>query len=227
VAAEVVDPHEARVNVVARAASAFGALIESRDLAEARTCPGSERRLGGALGEAWMETREELLAAIEARLRQAAAGGSGSGLSAGGSRRRASAGRHAGRKRQGPACALPAAGRRSGLAAGGRADGSSVLRRTFDGWVVSVRNGGWDAMADGIALFRRHGGGRAVVANIIVDSSGDGARSQVGDYDFKDGLSLRQASDVLARLAAIGFDDAVINRAGGDLEELEAVRSLV
>jgi hypothetical protein len=102
-----------------------------------------------------------------------------------------------------------------------------VLRRTFDGWVVSVRNGGWDAMADGIALFRRHGGGRAVVANIIVDSSGDGARSQVGDYDFKDGLSLRQASDVLARLAAIGFDDAVINRAGGDLEELEAVRSLV
>jgi hypothetical protein len=97
----------------------------------------------------------------------------------------------------------------------------------FDGWIASVRNGGWDIMEDGIAVFRRHGGGRAVAANIVLDSRKPAPADQIADYDFQTGLSLAQASDVLARLAGSGFDDAVINCAVGDHEELEAAHSLI
>jgi len=74
------------------------------------------------------------------------------------------------------------------------------------GWIASAVYADDDQLADGIARYRAGGGQRAVVTNI-----------QVGE-------DLAPTLNRLARLAAMGFDDAVVLDLTPSRERLEAIR---
>ena len=78
-----------------------------------------------------------------------------------------------------------------------------------DGWIASAVYADDDQLADGIERYRTAGGERAVVTNL-----------QVGD-------DLAPAVDRLGRLAALGFDDAVVFDLTPSRDRLAALRESV
>lgn len=96
----------------------------------------------------------------------------------------------------------------------------------YEGWIASAAKTSFRQLAEGLDRFRALGGGRAVVTNLAVDLS---AAAAADDDDAP--LTLQcppeQASARLARLAALGFDDAVLLGMDHRDETLASVRSLV
>lgn len=97
---------------------------------------------------------------------------------------------------------------------------------TYDGWIASAAKTSLRHLAEGIRRFRDLGGGRAVVTNLEVDLAADG-----GPVDEDGPFTLRcpppEAADRLARLADLGFDDAVLFGLDHRDATLSAIRGLV
>ncbi len=91
---------------------------------------------------------------------------------------------------------------------GAFANGRWIARAAtdFDGWIGSARSTDVATLRGGVARFRDAGGGRAVAANLAA--------------------SRPDAAEVLAELAAAGFDDAVVLAERHDPDELARIRSL-
>lgn len=79
----------------------------------------------------------------------------------------------------------------------------------YDGWIASAAKTSFNRLAEGIHRFRELGGRRAIVTNIEVDLT---AATTADDDDGPFHLRCRPeaASERLARLADLGFDDAVL-----------------
>ena len=98
--------------------------------------------------------------------------------------------------------------------------------KEFDGWIASAAKTSYATLAEGIRRFREAGGRRAVVVNIPVDL-GAPTTPLADDEPFH----LRCAPDVagerLRRLAALGFDEAVLMRPAQTERDLAAMRKLL
>jgi alkanesulfonate monooxygenase SsuD/methylene tetrahydromethanopterin reductase-like flavin-dependent oxidoreductase (luciferase family) len=96
----------------------------------------------------------------------------------------------------------------------------------FDGWIASAAKTSYATLAEGIRRYREAGGRRAIVTNIEIDLAA--ATTSLGDGEP---FHLRCAPDVAAerlqRLAALGFDDAVLMRRTQTKRDLAAIRTLV
>jgi alkanesulfonate monooxygenase SsuD/methylene tetrahydromethanopterin reductase-like flavin-dependent oxidoreductase (luciferase family) len=108
---------------------------------------------------------------------------------------------------------------------------------SYDGWIASARPprrsgppreggnaaGSWQELADGLARFRTAGGRRAVCANIHARLLERGE----GESDRLDLVGEPAViRDRLERLAALGFDDAVIHVNSWDEREIATIREL-
>lgn len=97
--------------------------------------------------------------------------------------------------------------------------------REFDGWIASGARTSFATLADGIARFRAAGGKRAIATNIVTDLG-----EPTDALDDRAPFHLRCAPDTAAarlrRLAALGFDDAVLVPGKASNEHLTAMRAL-
>jgi hypothetical protein len=99
----------------------------------------------------------------------------------------------------------------------------------YDGWMASGHSS-FREIAEGLKVFRECGGGRAMLMSVTVDLH---RREPVAEDDvFRLTCEPKAASDWLARVAEIGFDDVSLVRIGhteADLteEDLRVIRSLV
>ncbi len=100
-----------------------------------------------------------------------------------------------------------------------------IAAQQYDGWIASARFTNFAALKEGLARYRGEGGGRAIATNIPVDLTAKG--SPLSDDDH---LDLRcppeEAAVRLAKLAEIGFDDAVVTVSTITEEHMAAVRAL-
>ena len=96
-----------------------------------------------------------------------------------------------------------------------------------DGWVASAFFSGFNTLKSGLDRYRAAGGRRAVVTNISLDI----AAPTEALADSESAYHLRCAPDAaaerLGRLAAIGFDDAVVVHRGASPPDLAAIRALL
>ncbi len=100
-----------------------------------------------------------------------------------------------------------------------------IAAQRYDGWIASARFTNIATLKEGLARFRGEGGGRAIATNIPVDLTADGAALSDDDHlDLRCGPG--QAAERLAKLADIGFDDAVVTISTLSEEHLTAVRAL-
>lgn len=95
----------------------------------------------------------------------------------------------------------------------------------YEGWIASAAKTSFRQLADGLARFRSLGGGRAVVTNLAVDLRAT-ATADDDDSPFTLQCPPEQAAGRLARLAALGFDDAVLLGMDHRDETLAAIRAL-
>lgn len=98
--------------------------------------------------------------------------------------------------------------------------------RDFDGWIASAAKTSFAALADGIGRYRDAGGKRAVVTNIHADLEAPTA-ALPDDASFHLRCAPADAAERLARLAGIGFDDAVLVHSVPGDGQLPALRALV
>ena len=95
----------------------------------------------------------------------------------------------------------------------------------YDGWIASAVFTGAPTLQAGVDRFRGLGGKRAVVTNIRTDlSASTQPLSDDGPYTLK--CTPADAKDRLARLADMGFDDAVVVVTDPSEANLQAVRDL-
>jgi alkanesulfonate monooxygenase SsuD/methylene tetrahydromethanopterin reductase-like flavin-dependent oxidoreductase (luciferase family) len=80
--------------------------------------------------------------------------------------------------------------------------------RDYDGWMASASTS-FATLARGIQRFRAAGGGRALVAGIRIDLDG-GHAPLADDAPFDLVCAPEQAAQRLRRLAALGFNDALL-----------------
>lgn len=100
-----------------------------------------------------------------------------------------------------------------------------IAAKQYDGWIASARFTNIASMTEGLARFRGEGGGRAVATNIPVDLTAAGSALSDDDHlDLRCGPE--EAAARLARLAEIGFDDAVVTVTDFSAEHMAAVRAL-
>ena len=96
----------------------------------------------------------------------------------------------------------------------------------FDGWIASAAKTSYTTLADGIRRYREAGGRRAIVTNIPVDLGAP--TTPLGD---EEPFHLRCAPDVAAermkRLAALGFEHAVLMRHTQTEPDLAAMRKVL
>lgn len=102
--------------------------------------------------------------------------------------------------------------------------------RDYDGWMASAHSS-LKGLAEGIGRFRDAGGGRALVATIDVDLTQPEAPLDE-DEPFNLRCGPQSAAERLARLAELGFNDALIvkmNHTEATLtaDDLRAIRALV
>jgi len=91
--------------------------------------------------------------------------------------------------------------------------GGKMLERAateYDGWLCSAGRTTVGTIVDGLARYRDLGGERAIVASTRCDFTGE--RQPIGQDDpFNLVCSPEEASDRLAWLADLGFDDVIVN----------------
>jgi len=98
--------------------------------------------------------------------------------------------------------------------------------KDFDGWIASAAKTSFATLAEGIQRYRAAGGTRAIVTNIAVDL--DAPTTLIGDaVPFHLRCGPDAAAERLRRLAALGFDDAILVPRGHDEPRLAALRKLV
>jgi alkanesulfonate monooxygenase SsuD/methylene tetrahydromethanopterin reductase-like flavin-dependent oxidoreductase (luciferase family) len=96
----------------------------------------------------------------------------------------------------------------------------------FDGWIASAAKTSYATLAEGIRRYREAGGKRAIVTNIPTNLSAP--TTPLGDGEpFHLECAPDAAAERLARLAALGFDDAVLMRRTQTERELAAMRKLL
>jgi alkanesulfonate monooxygenase SsuD/methylene tetrahydromethanopterin reductase-like flavin-dependent oxidoreductase (luciferase family) len=102
--------------------------------------------------------------------------------------------------------------------------------RDYDGWMASGTTS-FHALAEGIKRFRDAGGKRALVATIETDLTRP-TKALSDDQPFNLHCSPEAAVERLARLAELGYDDALLSQRGHTeatltSEHLATIRSLV
>ncbi|MDA1036382.1 MAG: LLM class flavin-dependent oxidoreductase [Chloroflexi bacterium] len=99
--------------------------------------------------------------------------------------------------------------------------------KEFDGWISSAFYAGFDTLKAGIEAYRAAGGQRAIVTNISLDLSADAQLLDdvAGPFTLMCGPD--EASRRLQRLAAIGYDDAIVVHRGTGEPDFAAIRSLL
>jgi len=98
--------------------------------------------------------------------------------------------------------------------------------KDFDGWIASAAKTSFATLADGIQRYRAAGGARAIVTNIAVDL-GAPTTDLSDDEPFHLRCAPRDAAERLSRLAALGFDDAILVRRSSTEADLTALRALL
>ena len=98
--------------------------------------------------------------------------------------------------------------------------------KEFDGWIGSAAKTSYAALADGIRRYRDAGGRRAIVTNIPVDLAAPTTPLR-DDEPFELRCAPDVAAERLQRLAALGFDDAVLMRRTQTERDLAAMRKLI
>ena len=78
----------------------------------------------------------------------------------------------------------------------------------YDGWIASAAKTSFNRLAEGLRRFRELDGRRAIVTNIEVDLTAATAADDDGAFHLR--CRPEAASERLARLADLGFDDAVL-----------------
>lgn len=96
----------------------------------------------------------------------------------------------------------------------------------FDGWIASAAKTSYATLANGLRRYREAGGRRAVVTNIPVDLEAPTTALR-DDQSFELRCAPEAAAERLQRLAALGFDDAVLMRHTQTERVLTALRKLV
>lgn len=100
-----------------------------------------------------------------------------------------------------------------------------IAAKQYDGWIASARFTNIAQMREGLARFRDAGGGRAIATNIPVDLTADGTALSDRDHlDLRCGPE--EAAARLDKLAAFGFDDAVVTVSTITEQNMAAVRAL-
>jgi alkanesulfonate monooxygenase SsuD/methylene tetrahydromethanopterin reductase-like flavin-dependent oxidoreductase (luciferase family) len=98
--------------------------------------------------------------------------------------------------------------------------------KEFDGWIASAAKTSYATLAEGIRRYREAGGRRAIVTNLPVDLGAP--TTPVTDTEpFHLRCAPHVAAERLQRLAALGFDDAVLMRPTQTEAELAAMRALL
>jgi alkanesulfonate monooxygenase SsuD/methylene tetrahydromethanopterin reductase-like flavin-dependent oxidoreductase (luciferase family) len=98
--------------------------------------------------------------------------------------------------------------------------------KEFDGWIASAAKTSYATLAEGIRRYREAGGTRAIVTNIPVDL--DAPTTPMSDTEpFHLRCAPAAAPERLRRLAALGFDEAVLMRQTQTERELAAMRKLL
>lgn len=98
--------------------------------------------------------------------------------------------------------------------------------KEFDGWIASAAKTSYATLAEGIRRYRQAGGTRAIVTNVPVDLSAP--TTPIADTEpFHLRCAPDAAAERLRRLAALGFDDAVLMRPTQTESDLAAMRSLL
>jgi alkanesulfonate monooxygenase SsuD/methylene tetrahydromethanopterin reductase-like flavin-dependent oxidoreductase (luciferase family) len=98
--------------------------------------------------------------------------------------------------------------------------------KEFDGWIASAAKTSYTTLADGLRRYRQAGGTRAIVTNIAVDLQAP--TTPMPDTEpFHLRCTPHDAAARLARLAALGFDDAVLMSRSQPERELAALRALL
>ena len=98
--------------------------------------------------------------------------------------------------------------------------------KEFDGWIASAAKTSYAALADGIGRYREAGGRRAIVTNIPIDL--DALTTPLRDdepYELR--CAPEVAAERLQRLAALGFNDAVLMRRTQTERDLARMRKLL
>ena len=96
----------------------------------------------------------------------------------------------------------------------------------FDGWIASAAKTDYATLAEGIRRYREAGGRRAIVTNIPVDLSAPTTPLSEGE-PFHLRCAPEVAAQRLQRLAALGFDEAVLMRRTQTERDLAAMRTLL
>lgn len=95
--------------------------------------------------------------------------------------------------------------------------------REFDGWVASGLHSTWEDLEAGMKTFRSHGGKRAILTNIHTNL-GAASPSHKGTISLE--CTPAEARERLQRVAAIGFDDAMLICHDRSERHLAGVRAL-
>ena len=96
-----------------------------------------------------------------------------------------------------------------------------------DGWVASAFFSGYDTLKAGLDRFREAGGRRAVVTNISLDLGAPTEPLADSDNAFHLRCAPADAAARLRKLAAAGFDDAVVVHRSESPADLPAIRALL
>ncbi|MBC8240499.1 MAG: LLM class flavin-dependent oxidoreductase [Alphaproteobacteria bacterium] len=100
-----------------------------------------------------------------------------------------------------------------------------IAAKRYDGWIASAHFTNIATLKEGVARYRGEGGGRAIATNIPVDLTVDSTTLSDDDH-FDLRCEPEEAAVRLAKLAEIGFDDAVVTVSTITEEHMAAVRAL-
>jgi alkanesulfonate monooxygenase SsuD/methylene tetrahydromethanopterin reductase-like flavin-dependent oxidoreductase (luciferase family) len=98
--------------------------------------------------------------------------------------------------------------------------------KEFDGWIASGARTNFATIAEGIRRYRAAGGTRAIVTNLAIDLRAP-TTGVPDDQPFHLRCAPDAAAERLRRLAALGFDDAVVVPAAHGELDLAAIRALM
>jgi alkanesulfonate monooxygenase SsuD/methylene tetrahydromethanopterin reductase-like flavin-dependent oxidoreductase (luciferase family) len=97
--------------------------------------------------------------------------------------------------------------------------------KDFDGWIASAAKTSYATLGDGIRRYREAGGTRAIVTNIAADLE-QPTTALPDDGPFHLRCSRDAAAERLARLAELGFDDAILVPRSHEERALSVLRGL-
>ena len=95
----------------------------------------------------------------------------------------------------------------------------------FDGWIASGARSTFNKLRDGIALYREHGGKRAIVTNIKVDLTAP-TKDMPDDGAFHLCCDMKTAQERLQRIVDLGYDDAIFVLPNHQAAALDQLREL-